>query len=336
MLYKEIICKILKSALLLGLLSCSPLYVTKAGYHQTRLILARENTKTLINNKDTNPDLKDKIELTNKILEFAEEIGLKTNNNYRTYSDYKFPEVWVITAAPEFSLTPHTWWFPIVGTVPYKGYFLKEDALDEIYSLKKLNLDTSLRSSSAFSTLGWFDDPITNSLVSLPKNEYIITILHELLHLNIWIKDEVSLNETLANAFSYIASIEFCKSKDLTCENSIRESLETQINLTKTLEEYYKNLEKLYNQETPREEKLKLKREIYKEITNKISDTKSNKTSLNNASFIALYTYYKDFDKMIRFFTKQKNINESIKILKTKIEKDNNLKELLIETGTIS
>lgn len=312
-------------SLLIGLLvqnSCSPLYVTTAGYHQARLLLAREDTEDIFEDARTDPPFKARIELTNSLIHFAQEIGLDTNNNYKTYSTYQFPHMWVVTAAPEFSLNPYTWWFPIVGEVPYKGFFEEDDAKKEVDSLKTKNLDTSIRTASAYSSLGWFDDPITESLRSLSEHEYIITILHELLHVNVWIKGQVSFNETLANAFSYLAAIEYCERKSLPCAYDMKLYLEKQLQLTNQLESCFQELTHIFEGKYTDE----IKREEKKKVYARLSDVMRNKKeSFNNADFISLYVYYKHFDKIVNFLKKQGSIEHALSAIKRISQKQEDL-----------
>ena len=99
-------------------------------------------------------------------------IVLKFNvgGSYASYSYVDRPDLtYVVLAAPKTELRPYTWWFLIVGSVPYKGYFSKADAEAEIERLKADGYDTNLRTSAAFSTLGWFDDPLLSHLLKYDK-----------------------------------------------------------------------------------------------------------------------------------------------------------------------
>jgi predicted aminopeptidase len=115
----------------------------------------------------------------------------------------------VLSAARRDQLTPKTWWFPIVGTVPYKGYFSEDAAMKEQVKLEEDGFDTFLRPTSAFSTLGWFADPLLSSLIRLDEVDLVETVLHELSHNHLFVKGRVRFNESFATFVGRAGAIEF-------------------------------------------------------------------------------------------------------------------------------
>jgi predicted aminopeptidase len=105
----------------------------------------------------------------------------------------------VISAARKDRFIPYTWWFPIVGRVPYKGYFDFQDAYDEARELEADGYDTHVRPSGAFSTLGWFNDPVLNTILRYSDVGLAATVVHEILHNSIYIPGEAGFNESFAN-----------------------------------------------------------------------------------------------------------------------------------------
>ena len=116
-------------------------------------------------------------------------LKLNVGGSYSSYSYVDRPDLtYVVLAAPKTELKPYTWWFLIVGRVPYKGYFSKADAEAEIERLKADGYDTNLRTSAAFSTLGWFDDPLLSHLLKYDKVALAEVVFHELFHNTLYLK----------------------------------------------------------------------------------------------------------------------------------------------------
>jgi predicted aminopeptidase len=142
-----------------------------------------------------------KIRLILEARTFAiEQLGMHTSDSYTTFVQVDGPYVsYNLSAAPKDALQPYIWRFPIVGRVPYKGFFKKDKALREQRALDALGYDTYVRGVRAYSTLGYFDDPIISSMLRSHDYTLVNTIIHELLHQTVWIKGNVSFNESLAN-----------------------------------------------------------------------------------------------------------------------------------------
>jgi predicted aminopeptidase len=130
---------------------------------------------------------------------FAKELGLKDTKNYTKYvqldRDYLAA---IVSASQKYSFKRYEWKFPIVGSVPYKGFFLADDARKEAAKLKEKNLDVWIRPVDAFSTLGFFRDPLYSYMRSYPINELADLLIHETVHATIFIKGNMNFNEELA------------------------------------------------------------------------------------------------------------------------------------------
>lgn len=148
------------------------------------------------------PDsLKAKLHLIEEVREFAiDSLGLKDTKNYKTLFDQKGKEImWVVTASEPFQLKAKEWVFPVLGAVPYKGFFNQDLALSEKKLLEAEGWDVSVRNPGGWSTLGWFTDPILSEMLSRSNGDLASLIIHELVHSTIFIKDSVDLNENLAS-----------------------------------------------------------------------------------------------------------------------------------------
>ena len=141
-----------------------------------------------------------RLERIREIRDFASrELALPNNGSYTRYTDLGRPYVsWNVFATPELSLTPRQWCFPIAGCVNYRGYFREAQATGESKRLKAAGDDVYVGGVPAYSTLGWFDDPVLSSFVSWPETEIARLIFHELAHQLIYVKSDSTFNESYA------------------------------------------------------------------------------------------------------------------------------------------
>lgn len=147
------------------------------------------------------PDsLKQKLVLINEVRKFAiDSLGLEDTKNYKTLFDQKGEEImWVVTASEPFRLKAKEWNFPVLGSVPYKGFFKKELAVALREDLEKEGWDVSIRNPGGWSTLGWFTDPILSKMLERSEGDLANLIIHEMSHATIFIKDSIDFNENLA------------------------------------------------------------------------------------------------------------------------------------------
>jgi len=130
-----------------------------------------------------------------------EELGINYSENYSTIFDQKGkPSMYVISACDPFAFQPRTWSFPIIGSFPYKGFFEREKAVEELKRIREEEkLDVGLRTAGGWSTLGWFNDPVLSNMLSRSEGDLASLIIHELTHGTIFVKDSVRFNENLAN-----------------------------------------------------------------------------------------------------------------------------------------
>jgi predicted aminopeptidase len=129
-----------------------------------------------------------------------EELGLRQSKNYTRYVelDRNYLAA-VVSACAKDSFTRHEWWFPVVGRMPYKGFFDIEDARKERVKLEKKDLDVWIRGVDAFSTLGWFKDPLYSYMKDYPLRDIADLIIHELFHATLFLKNHAQFNEEFAS-----------------------------------------------------------------------------------------------------------------------------------------
>jgi predicted aminopeptidase len=145
--------------------------------------------------------LKQKILLTQEIRDFAiDSLGVNDTDSYRTlYDQQGKPVLWVVTACEPFSMKDYQWTFPVIGTFSYKGFFEYDKAVQAEKALQAKGLDTRIRTVSAWSTLGIFNDPILSGLLFRSEGSLANTIIHELTHATLFVKDDLKFNENLAS-----------------------------------------------------------------------------------------------------------------------------------------
>jgi predicted aminopeptidase len=178
---------------------CSSGYVVRAAYEEARLLWRRQPIDRVLAG-DVDPATRAKLELTLAVRRFAQEtLGLSVGGSYRSIATVDASQVvHVVTAAPRDQLVPYTWWFPIVGRVPYRAYFDQTDADGLAATLEGEGYDTYVRPAVAFSTLGWFDDPLLSNLLRYDDERLADTIIHELLHNTIYVPGQTAFNESFA------------------------------------------------------------------------------------------------------------------------------------------
>lgn len=184
----------------LVLSSCQIGYMIKSGYNQMSLMSQRTPIKEVLENPAVPEETKKKLRLSMEARDFAEkDLKLASTENYSTYVQLDRPYVtYVVNAAPKWKLEHHLWYFPFVGHIPYKGFFNEQEAKEEQEALKKKDLDTYLRGVSAYSTLGWFNDPLLSSMVRYKDHDLVNTIIHETVHATLYIKSSADFNERMA------------------------------------------------------------------------------------------------------------------------------------------
>jgi predicted aminopeptidase len=182
------------------LCGCGTLYLTQAASGQWQVLRQRVPIETLLADPHTPPALRAHLEEVRAAREFASrELGLPDNRSYRSYADIGRPYVvWNVVAAPEFSVSPKRWCFPIAGCVAYRGYFREQRAREFAAALAVRGFDVTVDGVPAYSTLGRFADPVLSSMLRYGDDELAATIFHELAHQLLYVRDDSEFNEAFA------------------------------------------------------------------------------------------------------------------------------------------
>jgi predicted aminopeptidase len=177
-------------------------YYMQAASGQLEVIRKREPLDEVIADPDTPAELAARLILLDEARDFSvSKLGLPDNNSYRTYADLERDYVvWNVFAAPEFSLDPKVWCFPVAGCVSYRGYFSKDGATKEAERLKKEGFDVAVGGVAAYSTLGRFSDPVLSTMMRWDDIDLVALLFHELAHQVVYVKGDSAFNESFATA----------------------------------------------------------------------------------------------------------------------------------------
>jgi predicted aminopeptidase len=193
--------------------TCNACYVARSGWFQAELLLSREPIDTVRAAGVLNQEQLNKLDLIQDVKAFGGEIGLSATENYSRIAWDWNRTIWNVSACDPLNFRSESWWFPIVGRVPYLGFFRKKDADKWIHKLERKGLDVYLRSAGAYSTLGYFEDPILPGMLEWDDDRLANTVLHEMVHATVWIKGSVEFNESLASFVGDSASLEYLENR---------------------------------------------------------------------------------------------------------------------------
>ncbi|MEE8550154.1 MAG: aminopeptidase [Gemmatimonadota bacterium] len=290
-----------------SLFSCSPTYVARAAWEEAKILLRRRPIADYLNDPSLDMTTRGKLELVVEVRSFARrDLNLEAGNSYTSFAEIDRDTLaLVLSASPADRLAAYTWWFPIVGRVPYKGFFNLGAAEAEKKKLEGKGYDTYLRPTSAFSTLGWLPDPLLSTVLRQDSVGLTETVIHELTHNTLFVSGHVRFNESMANFVGSVGAIEFfCRRADESelCELA-RDRWHDTLLLGEFLDVLRSDLEALYARRlardmlTPRRAELLGRaatrfRSDYAPAMRTSGFRRFDATKLNNASLIARHLYY--------------------------------------------
>jgi predicted aminopeptidase len=293
-------------ALALALIGCSaPSYLFQAAQGQLDLLCRARPIERAIADPATPERVRALLKEVPSIKKFGVGFGLTPTSSYQSYVALDRPRVVYVTSASDpLAFKGRRWRFPIVGSVPYLGWFDHDDAKRFAEELASQGLDVDLRGASAYSTLGWFSDPVLSSM--LPESpstlgSLVDVVLHESVHATVYVPGQSTFNESLAEYVSDDLTEEYLRSQGLIAELSAYRRGRTEgATRRRRMHEAYKTLEALYASPLPREEKLAQKAKILSELRAELGFGRP----LNNATLLESRTYGSESDAFDKLFKK--------------------------------
>jgi predicted aminopeptidase len=249
---------------------CSTLsYYGQAINGQLDVMRRREPIPARIADPATPPELRAKLERVVAIREFASrELALPDNGSYRSYADLGRPYVlWNVFAAAEFSVEPRLSCFPIAGCVAYRGYYRQEAAEDYGAGLAKDGYDVHVYGVPAYSTLGWFDDPVLNTFIRYPDADLARLVFHELAHQVVYAAGDTVFNESFAVAVEEEGVRRWLERNGTAAEqDAYATARQRRAGFVRLVLRYREKLEALYREPLPAEAKREAKRQRFAEM----------------------------------------------------------------------
>jgi len=286
-------------------------YMMKQGSAFMGQQMRAESINKMMKKDDTGDELKEFFLLVQEIRSFAmDSIGLKNNKNYTKYvkanRDYI---VDVVVASKDDSFEMYRWWFPVIGSVSYKGFFDRKDALREAGKIsKKGGYDVNIGAASAFSTLGFFSDPVYSFMIDYSVYDLASLIIHEQMHATVYIKSQTQLSEEMATFVGDEGGLLFVKMKfgeDSDQYKSAALSKEDHVTYISLMRSLYNELKIVYESDMAREQKLAEKERVITRFKNDAAQSYDSlfrttrykglgSANINNANIASNMTYNKD------------------------------------------
>lgn len=268
-------CRDIAISLLLLLLctSCGEFkYYSQAIRGHVKIMKGRQSIEKLLTLDATSKVSKQQLKEILAIRTFASKVlYLPDNNSYKSFTELKRDYVvWNVFAAAEFSTDLLTWCFPVTGCLPYRGYFDRDAALDYANQLERRGHDVYVGGVSAYSTLGWFADPVLNTMLGHGMTWAARIIFHELAHQKLYIQNDTELNEAFADTVGMIGVKTWLRINHQETEyKSFNEKLLREADFHTLIREFRDEYKILYASDMPDNEKRKGKQELHRDMYRK-------------------------------------------------------------------
>ena len=189
-------------------------YLWRAAAEEAAILHASRSIDEILRDSALGGEHRGQLELVHAARDYAARIGYEAKDTYRKYADVgRDTLLLVVSASGRHCICPVVWTYPIVGRVPYKGFFVAKDAEKEGRRLADKGYDVYLRTSGAFSTLGWFEDPLLSTAMSRDSVELAALVFHEIAHNSLYVKSATPFNESFAQFAGYRAAERFFRDR---------------------------------------------------------------------------------------------------------------------------
>lgn len=304
---------------------CQIGHLIHVSYNHLAILNSSQSIDKILSSNSYTEEQKQKIRLTQEVKEFAySKLQIKKTKNYSRFVELNRPYVvYNLNASEKWKFEPYLWSFPIIGKAPYIGFYSEALAKEKAEYFKKQNFDTSVRGVRAYSTLGKLTDPLLSSMLNYNDYDLVNTIIHELVHTHIFIKDNINFNERLAVFVANKGSELFYldkegpqsptlkKVKKLNHDDQLFSNFIT--NEIESLKKWYADFD--HSKNLPPDEKEKIRQErlelISKNFEKKLKPLLTTNSyqiffnkKLNNADLIDFNTYMKNLDVFEQVYRK--------------------------------
>ncbi len=304
---------------------CQIGYLFHVSYSHLALLNTKVPIAEALQSDSLTVEQKRKILLTQEVRTFAfEKLGLTKSKNYTDFVDLKRPSVtYAVMASYKWKFEPYLWKFPIIGKAPYKGFYNEKMAQEEAAEMKSQDFDVYVRGVSAFSTLGKLNDPLLSSMLTYPDHDLVNTIIHELTHTTLFIKDNIDFNERLAVFVANKGTERFYFAKEGSDSTTLQQIQNENADDTlfskfistelDQLKQWYIDFDHAQKLSSEEKEDLRQKRflKIKKSFTEKLAQKLKTKSYvnfperlMNNATLGTYQTYMKNLDDFEKVFQK--------------------------------
>lgn len=281
-------------------------YLLQAGKGQLALLNHAVPLPEALNDKKIQPHIRLLLSQVDLIKKWGEIRGLKSTRNYKEYVKIDRPYViWAVSACRPLEFRAKYWSFPFVGSFPYLGWFHQEEAMNFAHALENEGWDVDVRGVSAYSTVGWFRDPILSTMLGegdFALGNLVNIILHESVHSTFYIENQSVFNESIAHFIGDHLTLEYLDEvlgKNSEQKKSYLQLQENNLKVRNLLHEVYLDLEKIYSSTIYTDEgKRKMKEKTLNQLNQKIK----SKHPINNATLMQYQTYHTDQDALESLF----------------------------------
>lgn len=336
----RILPNVARTALVAGLglclTGCGAGYLLKQGYGQASLLMQRESLQAARTDERLSAEQRSRLALVAAAKAYAvQAIGLNQTGSYEDVVVLDRPAVtYVVSGAPRDALQPYLWHFPIVGAVPYKGFFDKADAEAERRSLEERGYDAHLRGVAAFSLLGWLPDPLYSSLLKYQAPVLANIIIHELTHATVYLQGESSFNEGFATFVGNQGALAFLEERYGAQSAEVRYaegSLRDEGRFTAFLSDLVAELRGTYRMPLSLEEKLVRREAIFERAKARFAllpfetdyFSAFGRTPLNNAYLMTQLTYQSNTERFERVYARLgRDLPRLVRFFRDEVAKD--------------
>jgi len=302
---------------------CDVAYYAHLARGQARIALNSHPLDEVMADPDLPADTREQLDFVQAVRAFAHDhIGLATSDNYTRYYDTGGePVSWNVSACPPDRFVPHRWWFPIVGNVPYKGFFSRPRAIRERDRLRADGLDAQARAVSAYSTLGYFSDPVLTTMLAYPEDALADLLIHELTHATVYVKGQTDFNESLASFVWQVGSLEMLSHRYGADGEQVARARERRADAAvfrSFMAEAVSALDSLYSLGLPRDEVLQRRGEVFAECKGRYRRRRGQlrrpdqydgflEWEIDNARLMSYRRYNRDLDLFRRLYEREGN-----------------------------